>query len=134
MGQSIKDVGIFWSFLIPPPLPCRNFDPDLTNFYLLISCNIGISDPPPPKICGRLFLWMALYVLIKRGTFINFFILYLLNIFLFTFCPSAMYKKIILFYKRGLCLFKELCFFGFFAKYSKGYVNSRGYVYSGVLP
>ena len=28
--------------------PSRNFAPDLTNFYLLISCNIEISDPPPP--------------------------------------------------------------------------------------
>ena len=33
--------GHFWY----PPSPCRNFDPDLPNFYLLISCNIGISDP-----------------------------------------------------------------------------------------
>ena len=34
-------------FLIPPP-PCRNFYSDLSNFYLLISCNIVISDPTPP--------------------------------------------------------------------------------------
>ena len=47
MGPSIKDVGIFWPFLIPPP-PYRNFDPDLPNFYLLISCIIGIWDPPAP--------------------------------------------------------------------------------------
>ena len=38
---------IFGHFWYPPP-PCRNFDPDLPNFYLLISCNIGIWDPPPP--------------------------------------------------------------------------------------
>ena len=37
----------FLAVLIPPP-PCRNFDPDLPNFHLLISCNIGIWDPPPP--------------------------------------------------------------------------------------
>ena len=36
----------FGHFWYPPP-PCRNFDPDLPNFYLLISCNIGIWDPPP---------------------------------------------------------------------------------------
>ena len=44
---SIKDVEIFWPFLIPPP-PCRNSDPNLPNFYLLIYCNIGISVPPLP--------------------------------------------------------------------------------------
>ena len=44
MGPSIKDVGIFWPFLIPPP-PCRNVDPDLPNFYLLILCNIRIWGP-----------------------------------------------------------------------------------------
>ena len=27
--------------------PCRNFDPDLPNFYLLISCNIRIWGPLP---------------------------------------------------------------------------------------
>ena len=37
----------FGRFWYPPP-PCRNFDPDLPNFYLLISCTIGIGDPPPP--------------------------------------------------------------------------------------
>ena len=47
-GPSIKDVGFFLAI----------FDPDLLNFYLLISCNIGIPDPPPPKIFRRL-LWMA---------------------------------------------------------------------------
>ena len=51
----------FWPFLNPNP-PCRNFDADLPNFYLLISCNIGISDPLPPKIFKRL-LWMPPYVL-----------------------------------------------------------------------
>ena len=39
MGPSIKDVRIFWPFLIPPSPPYRNFDPYLPNFYLLISCN-----------------------------------------------------------------------------------------------
>ena len=43
MGSSIKDVESFWPFLMPPT--CRNFDPDLPNLYLLISCNIGILDP-----------------------------------------------------------------------------------------
>ena len=48
-GPSIKDVGTFSViFDTPLPRPCRNFDPDLPNFYLLISCNIGISDPPTP--------------------------------------------------------------------------------------
>ena len=47
-GPSIKDVRIFWGHFWPPPPPCRNFDPDLPNFYLLISCNIKISDPPSP--------------------------------------------------------------------------------------
>ena len=48
-GPSIKDVGISLAvFDPPPPPPCRNFDPDLPNFHLLISCNIGISDPPSP--------------------------------------------------------------------------------------
>ena len=37
----------FGRFLYPPP-PYRNFDPDLPNFYDLISCNIGIWDSPPP--------------------------------------------------------------------------------------
>ena len=36
--------GRFWH----PPPPCRNFDPDLPNFYLMISCNIEIWDPPYP--------------------------------------------------------------------------------------
>ena len=39
----------FVRFWYPPP-PCRNFDPDLTNFYLLISFNIEISDPPSPSL------------------------------------------------------------------------------------
>ena len=51
----------FWPFLNLNP-PCRNFHADLPNFYLLISCNIGISDPLPPKIIQRL-LWMPPYVL-----------------------------------------------------------------------
>ena len=54
----------FWpfsgSFFLYPPPPCRNFDPDLPNVYILISCNIQISDPLPPKIFQRL-LWMAPY-------------------------------------------------------------------------
>ena len=37
--------GCFW---YPPP-PCRNFDPDLPNFHLLISCNIGIWNLPRPS-------------------------------------------------------------------------------------
>ena len=37
----------FGHFWYPPP-PFRNFDPDLPNFYLLIFCNIGISDLSPP--------------------------------------------------------------------------------------
>ena len=37
----------FGRFRYPPP-PCQNFDPDLPNFYFLISCNIGIWDHPPP--------------------------------------------------------------------------------------
>ena len=32
-----------------PHAPCRNFDPDLPNSYLLISCNIRISNPLPLK-------------------------------------------------------------------------------------
>ena len=40
----IKDVRFFLPFLIPPP-PCQNFDPDLPNFNLLISCNIRIWGP-----------------------------------------------------------------------------------------
>ena len=37
----------FGRFWYPPP-PCRNFDPDLPNFYLLLSCNNEICDPPSP--------------------------------------------------------------------------------------
>merc|ERR1739836_45704 len=56
-------------------------------------------------------LFSSGYVLIKGGTFINFFIFYFLNLF-FTFFPSAMYKKIkLLVILRG------------------GYAYSRGYVY-----
>ena len=40
------------------PSPCRNFEPDLPNFYLIIFCNIRISDPLPHKIFRRL-LWMV---------------------------------------------------------------------------
>ena len=47
-GLYIKDVGFLWAVFDTPPPPCRNFDPDLPNFYLLISCNIGILDTPPP--------------------------------------------------------------------------------------
>ena len=52
MGPSIKDVRIFWDIFDTPlrAPPCRNFDPDLPNFYLLISCNIGISDLPTPTL------------------------------------------------------------------------------------
>ena len=57
----------FVRFWYPTP-PCRNFDPDLPSFYLLISCNIGIWDPPPPKIF-RCLLWMAPYSsALARGT------------------------------------------------------------------
>ena len=57
MGPPIKEVRIVFAPPLHPP-PCQDFDPDLPNFYLLISCNIGISDPPPPKIFRHL-LWMA---------------------------------------------------------------------------
>ena len=53
MGHPEKTSDFFWPFLIPPP-PCWKFDPDLPNFYLLVSCNIGISDPTTRRI-----LWMA---------------------------------------------------------------------------
>ena len=55
-------------------------------------------------------LFSSGYVQIKGGTFINFLIFYLLNIFL-TFFPSPMYKKIkwSVIFKRGLYLFKGLC-------------------------
>ena len=53
-GPSIKNVGIVFDVFYTP----RYFDPDITNFYLLISCNIGILDPLPPKIF-RCLLWMA---------------------------------------------------------------------------
>ena len=33
----------FLAFFVTPPPPCRNSDPDLTNFYLLISCNIQFN-------------------------------------------------------------------------------------------
>ena len=56
-------------------------------------------------------LFSSGYMLIKRGTFINFFIFYLLNIF-FPFFPSPMYKKI----KWSVIL-------------RGGYTYSRGYVY-----
>ena len=55
-GLSIKDIGIFFGHFWYPPPPCRNSNPDLPNFYLLISFNIEIWDPPP-KILRR-FLWM----------------------------------------------------------------------------
>ena len=45
MGLSIKDVWIFMAVFDTPPPPCRNFDPDLPNFYLLKFWNIGIWDP-----------------------------------------------------------------------------------------
>ena len=55
MGPSIKDVGIFLA-VFDTPLPYVGI---LTLiFYLLIFCNIGISDPLPPKIF-RCLLWMA---------------------------------------------------------------------------
>ena len=41
-GLYIKDVGFLWAVFDTPPPPCRNFDPDLPNFYLLIPCNIKI--------------------------------------------------------------------------------------------
>ena len=64
-GPSIKDVGNLAVFDTPIP-PCRNFDPDLSNFYLLISCNIGIQDPysPFPKIFRRI-LWKTLVPCLK---------------------------------------------------------------------
>ena len=48
----------FFAVVDTPPPPCQILDPDLPNFYLLISCNIIISAFFPPKILRRL-LWMA---------------------------------------------------------------------------
>ena len=63
-GPFIKDVGNFFGRFWYPPSPCRNFDPDLPNFFLLISCNIGIWDAPsPPLKTFRLLWWMALKVM-----------------------------------------------------------------------
>ena len=45
--------GHFWY----PPSQCRNFDPELTNSYLLISCNIGIWDPSPTFIYFRGYVY-----------------------------------------------------------------------------
>ena len=47
---------IFFGHFYYPPPQCENFDTDLPIFYLLISSNIGISDPP--KIFRRL-LWTS---------------------------------------------------------------------------
>ena len=55
-GPFIKDVGNFFGRFWYPPSQCRNFDPDLPNFFLLISCNIGIWDPPPPKNISTSFM------------------------------------------------------------------------------
>ena len=46
----------FGSSWYPPP-PCRNFVPDLANFYLLISCNIDIWDPLPLKCSDVFYGW-----------------------------------------------------------------------------
>ena len=49
-------LGHFW---YPPP-PCWNFNPDLPNPYLQISCNFEIWDPPsppPPKISDVFYGW-----------------------------------------------------------------------------
>ena len=56
MGSSIKDVEFFFGHFSYLPPPCQNFDPDLPNFYLLISFNNGIWDTPPPKIFQRILL------------------------------------------------------------------------------
>ena len=53
-NTNIKDVRIFLS-VFDTPLPHVG---NLPNFYLLISCTIGIWDPLPPKIF-RSLLWMA---------------------------------------------------------------------------
>ena len=42
-GPSIKEVGIFLVIFDTPNW--RNFDPNLPNFYHLVSSNIGIWDP-----------------------------------------------------------------------------------------
>ena len=44
-------------YLWYPPPPCRNFDPDLPNFFLLISCNIRISEPLPLKYSNVFYGW-----------------------------------------------------------------------------
>ena len=62
LGPSIKDVGIFLAVVFDPPLPCWIFYPDLPNFYLLISFNIGIWDAPPPiKYFDVFYGWPLIY-------------------------------------------------------------------------
>ena len=55
-GPSIKDVDVFWPFLIPPS-PCRNFNLDLPNLYLLLSCNIEIWALLPLKYSDVFYGW-----------------------------------------------------------------------------
>ena len=45
---SIKNVRIFLVIFLYPPPPCRHFNHDFPNPYLLISCNIKIWDHPSP--------------------------------------------------------------------------------------
>ena len=58
--------GLFW---YPPP-PCRNFDPDLPNFYLVISCNIEIRDPLPPWSIPTSFMDGPLWDFIANENFV----------------------------------------------------------------
>ena len=60
---ALRDIRVIWTLLILPS-PCRNFDPDLCKFYLLISWNIGIWDPLPPTIFWCL-LWMVPYATLE---------------------------------------------------------------------
>ena len=54
-----------------PPSPRRNFDPDLLNFYPLISWDIEILDPPPPSdvfygwpLTSFFYLYNIMYILL----------------------------------------------------------------------
>ena len=57
----------FGHFWYPPP-PCRNFDPDLPNVYLQISCNIEISDLPPTLKYSDVFYGWPLTIIFLRQT------------------------------------------------------------------
>ena len=72
------------------------------------------------------------YVLIKGGTFINFFIFLFFKYFFFTFFPLAMCKKIKLSVILRRAMVIQGAMFIVFANCSRGYVYSRGYIYSGV--